>query len=241
VKVAASLPLFPTLEEIFTAAHRQLRPRTAVPDLKIEFFPFAGLNHTARLHENCLRIRVSDIFTDAPPDVYHSLALILLSKLYRKKIDSSYHHTYRTFILEEHIQERARVARSGRCRQTRVRGFQGRHVDLSRMFDELNDRYFASGIPKPRLSWSAKKTRYVLGRFDATHNTIFISRVFDSPDVPRYVCEYVMYHEMLHLRHPVKLRGSRRLVHPPAFQEEEKLFPRLAEAKHYLKHLGDLD
>jgi hypothetical protein len=235
VKVAASLPLFPTLEEIFTAAHRQLRPRTVVPDLKIEFFPFAGLNHTARLHENCLRIRVSDIFTDAPPDVYHSLALILLSKLYRKKIDSSYHHTYRTFILEDHIQERARAARSGRCRQTRVRGFQGRHVDLSRMFDELNDRYFGGGIPKPRLSWSAKKSRYVLGRFDATHNTIFISRVFDSPDVPRYVCEYVMYHEMLHVKHQSQVHRTRVVVHTTEFRAEEKRFLQYREAKLWLK------
>jgi hypothetical protein len=46
---------------------------------------------------------------------------------------------------------------------------------------------------------------------------------------------------MLHLRHPVKLRGSRRLVHPAAFREEEKLFPHLAEAKEFLKHLGNLE
>jgi hypothetical protein len=42
---------------------------------------------------------------------------------------------------------------------------------------------------------------------------------------------------MLHLRHPVKLRGTRRCVHPAAFQEEEKLFPHLEEAKKYLKGL----
>jgi hypothetical protein len=42
---------------------------------------------------------------------------------------------------------------------------------------------------------------------------------------------------MLHLRHPVKMRGSRRCVHSRAFQEEEKLFPQLADAKKFLKHL----
>jgi hypothetical protein len=46
---------------------------------------------------------------------------------------------------------------------------------------------------------------------------------------------------MLHLRHPVKLRGSRRLVHPAAFREEEKLFPQLKEAQEFLKRLGTLD
>jgi hypothetical protein len=42
---------------------------------------------------------------------------------------------------------------------------------------------------------------------------------------------------MLHLKHPVKLRGSRRCVHSVEFQAEEKLFPRLDEAKHFLKEL----
>lgn len=224
-----------TLEEIFATAHRQLRPRTTVPEITIEFFPFAGLNHTARLSDNRLRIRVSDIFTDAPQAVYHSLALILLSKLYRKKIDSAHHRTYRTFILEDHIQARARAARTGRGRQTRVRGGQGRHIDLDVMFNILNERYFSGNIPKPRLSWSAKRTRYVLGRFDVTHNTIFISRIFDSLDVPVYVCEYVLYHEMLHVKHHSEVHDSRVVVHTPEFRAEEKHFLQYEEAKRWLK------
>ncbi|HLH31245.1 MAG TPA: M48 family peptidase, partial [Terriglobia bacterium] len=216
-------------------AHKQLRPRTALPEISIEFFPFAGLNHTARLRENRLRIRVSDIFMDAPAAVYHSLALILLSKLYRKKIDNSYHRVYRDFILEEHIQARARQARNGRCRQTHVRGSQGRHLDLDAMFDRLNEQYFGSGIPKPRISWSAKRSRYVLGRYDSTHNTIFISRVFDSPSVPQFVCAYVMYHEMLHIKHQSQVRESRMIVHTSEFRAEEKRFLQYREAKNWLK------
>src|SRR5215475_10403577 len=128
------------LEAIFEKAHLELRPRTAVPAIRIEFFPFAGLNHTARLHENRLIIRVSDVFTDAPKEIYRSLALILLAKLYRKKIDPSYHQTYRTFVLSDEIQERARIVRNGRCRVARIRGSQGRFVDLNEIFDRLNER-----------------------------------------------------------------------------------------------------
>jgi hypothetical protein len=225
-----------TLEEIFATAHRQLRPRTAVPEIKIEFFPFAGLNHTARLSDNRLRIRVSDIFTDAPQTVYQSLALILLSKLYRKRIDSAHHRTYRSFILADHIQARARAARTGRGRQTRIRGGQGRYINLDVMFNILNERYFGGTIPKPRLSWSANRTRYVLGRFDVIHNTIFISRIFDSLDVPVYVCEYVLYHEMLHVKHQSEVHDSRVVVHTPEFRAEEKRFLQYQEAKRWLKH-----
>src|SRR5258708_933681 len=101
-------------------------------------------------------IRVSDIFNDAPTEIYYSLALILLAKLYRKKIDHSYHLTYRSFILSETMQERARIIRHNRCRLARTQGSQGRYVDLNEMFDRLNAQYFATALSKPRLSWSAK-------------------------------------------------------------------------------------
>jgi hypothetical protein len=42
---------------------------------------------------------------------------------------------------------------------------------------------------------------------------------------------------MLHLKHPVKLRGSRRCVHSAEFQADEKLFPHLEQAKRFLKEI----
>src|SRR5262249_14047084 len=135
------------------------------------------------------------------------------------------------------IQELARTTRSNRCRKTRVGGSQGLHVDLDGMFDMVNQQYFGGGIPKPRISWSARKSRCVLGRFDATHNTIFISRVFDSPQVPRYVCEYVMYHEMLHVKHQSQVQAERIVVHTPEFRTEEKRFLQYRDATQWLKQL----
>jgi len=225
------------LESIFKRAHRDLRPRTPLPEIKIEFFPFAGLNHTARLHENRLMIRVSDIFNDAPTEIYYSLALILLAKLYRKKIDQSYHLTYRSFILTETMQERARIVRHNRCRMRRTQGSQGRYVDLNEMFDRLNTQYFANGLSKPRLSWSAKKSRYVLGRFDATHKAIFISRLFDSIRVPVMVTEFIMFHEMLHMKHQSRVKDSRLVVHTPEFRFEEKQFAFYEQAKAWLRSI----
>jgi len=49
--------------------------------------------------------------------------------------------------------------------------------------------------------------------------------------------EYVMFHEMLHLQHPVDHHGVRRRVHTKEFRESEKKFPGLAEAKEILKRL----
>ena len=53
--------------------------------------------------------------------------------------------------------------------------------------------------------------------------------------MPAYVLEYIVYHEMLHLKHPVRLRGSRSCVHSPKFQAEEKLFPKITQANAFLR------
>ena len=77
----------------------------------------------------------------------------------------------------------------------------------------------------------------IVTNYDPAHYAIVVSRIFDDPRVPGYAVEYIVYHEMLHLRHPVKLRGSRRCVHPTEFQADEKLFPELQKAQQFLKRL----
>jgi hypothetical protein len=123
----------------------------------------------------------------------------------------------------------------------RIESPHGKHYDLNQIFDDLNLRFFHGLMARPQMTWSGNKSLRSLGHYDPAHNTIVVSRVFDSPRVPLYAIEYLVYHEMLHLRHPVKLRGSRRAVHPPAFQQEERLFPQFKEAQEFLKRLGTLD
>lgn len=219
------------------AAHTELKPRTPLPTVAIEYFPFAGLNHTARFRENHLRVRVSDLFVDAPQQVIHALALILLAKLYRKKLDSGVHRTYRGFILSADIQERARVARRARGRVERGRGPGGRHVNLEDSFDRLNREYFGGALDKPRITWSIRGSRRTLGRYDATRHCIYISRIFDTPNIPGYVVDYVMYHEMLHVKHQSRIQDCRILVHTPTFRAEEKCFSEYQKARLWLKKI----
>jgi hypothetical protein len=77
----------------------------------------------------------------------------------------------------------------------------------------------------------------MLGHYDPCHNAIVISRIFDDIRKPLLTLEYVMFHEMLHLRYPVDHRGARRRVHTREFRQAERAFHLLAEAKDLLKKL----
>ncbi|HEX6503843.1 MAG TPA: SprT-like domain-containing protein [Terriglobales bacterium] len=207
-----------------------------MPEISVEFFAFANVNNTIRLRDGRLLVRLSDLLEGAPEPILRSIAHILLAKMYRRPIERACATRYRRYISSHEISNKAHLVRQMRGRK-RIDSPRGRIYDLEKIFDDLNAKYFWGLLARPRLTWSQNHARNSLGHYDPAHNAIVVSRVFDHPRVPRYAVEYILYHEMLHLKHPVKLRGSRRCVHSAEFQSEEKLFAHLQEAKRFLKVL----
>lgn len=222
--------------ELFQETYSELRPGTTVPEMKVDFFAFANVNNTIRLRNGKLLVRLSDLLEGAPQGVLRAIAHILLAKMYRQPIDRGHAARYRKYLGSHEIVRKAHLVRQIRGRKL-LRSPRGHSYDLDAIFEELNTRFFHGLMARPRMSWSQTKTRRILGHYDPAHNAIVISRIFDHPGVPGYVLEYIVYHEMLHLKHPVKLRGSRRCVHSAEFQAEERLFPHAAEANRFLKRL----
>lgn len=224
------------LLEIFQQTYQELHPSSAIPELKIEFFAFANVNNTIRLRNGRLLVRLSDLLEGAPDAVLGAIAHILLAKMYRRPIDRVQAARYRKYVGSHDLVRKAHLVRQMRGRK-RLRPARGYVYDLDAIFEDLNTRFFHGLLGRPRMSWSQTKTRRILGHYDPAHNAIIISRIFDHTAVPRYVLEYIVYHEMLHLKHPVRLRGSRRCVHSAEFQAEEKLFPHMTEANAFLKRI----
>jgi len=224
------------LLELFQKRYRELRPRSALPDFVVEFFAFANANNTIRLREGRLLVRLSDLLEGAPESVLRAIAHILVAKMYRKPIERAHATRYRKYVSSREIASKIHLVRRIRGRK-RIETPRGKFYDLDAVFEDLNTRYFHGLLARPNMTWSRDHARNILGHYDPAHNTIVVSRVFDHPRVPRYAVEYIVYHEMLHLKHPVKLRGGRRCVHPAEFAAEERLFPQLEEAKRFLKCL----
>jgi hypothetical protein len=226
----------PELHLLFQEEYRRLRPRAPMPGLEIRFRRFTSLNTTIRLRQGQVYVHLSDLLEGAPESVLRAIAHILLAKLYRKPLDSVHTARYRRFSSSEAIIRMSESIRRDRGSK-RIIGPAGKHYQLEEIFESLNLRFFNGLLGRPLLTWSGQVARRSLGHYDPAHNTIVVSRIFDRKNTPRYAIEYLLYHEMLHLKHPVKVRSGRRCVHPPAFQAEERLFPELEQAKEYLKSL----
>ena len=207
-----------------------------MPPFDIRFRRFVSLNTTIRLREGQLLVRLSDLLQAAPESVLQAIAHILLAKLYRKPVERGHADRYRRYTSSEAVSRQAEHTRQTRGRK-QITTAEGIYYNLDEVFETVNHRFFHGLLGRPILTWSGHHARRLLGHYDAAHNTIVVSRVFDKREVPRYAIEYLMYHEMLHLKHPVKVRGGRRCVHSREFQAEERLFPELNEAKAFLKLL----
>ena len=225
-----------SLLQIFEEAYRELRGDVAIPELKVEFFAFTGIKNTIRMRQGKLLVRLSDLLEGAPATVLEAIAHILLAKMYHRPVNREAATRYRRYVSGQNISRKAHLVRQMRGRK-RLDSPRGRSYDLEAVFEDLNTRFFHGLLARPRMTWSRDHARNSLGHYDPAHNAIVVSRIFDHPRVPRSAVEYIVYHEMLHLKHPVRLRGSRRCVHSAEFQAEEKLFPQLEEVKQFLKRL----
>jgi hypothetical protein len=221
---------------IFQQEYRSLRPRAPMPPIVVRFRRFTSLNTTIRLREGQLFVNLSDLLEGAHESVIHAIAHILLAKLYKRPIDAAQNLRYKRFASSGAVTRQTELIRGARGSK-RYFGPEGRFYHLEEVFDSLNTRFFGGLLGRPQLTWSEQHAKRSLGHYDAAHNMIVVSRVFDRPSSPRYAIEYLLYHEMLHLKHPVTRRGLRRCVHSRAFKADEALFPQLKEALAFIKRL----
>lgn len=226
----------PDTQEIFERVFREMRPRTQMPSILIVYRRYANANAQVRWYDGTLEVRLADTLAGAPEPVMRALAEILLSKLFRKPVPASSNDRYRRYLNGRDVRRKLDLVRQMRGRK-RVLHPRGHCYDLEQMFEDLNFHYFHGLMARPILGWSPFASRNLLGHYDPSHNAIVLSRILDRPETPRLAVEYVLFHEMLHLRHPAEHRGARRCVHTRAFKDAEKQFEQLREAKALLKKL----
>ena len=225
-----------TPEEIYAQVFRTMRPRTPVPLIHVTFRRYANASAKVKLEAGVLEVLIADTLAGAPDGVMEALAEILLSKLFRRPVPAHSNERYRRYLNRRDVRRNLDLVRQIRGRK-QVEEPQGACYNLNQIFEELNFHYFHGLMARPILGWSPNASRTMLGHYDPSHNAIVLSRILDRPQAPRVAVEYVLFHEMLHLRYPAEHRGARRCVHTKAFKNAEKQFERLTEAREALRQL----
>jgi hypothetical protein len=223
-------------EALYARLFAEMKPTATPPQVSVQFRRYAGAKAQIQLRDSILSVRVSDSLQEAPVEIQEALAHILLAKLFRRPVPAASRERYRKYLNRGDVRRELEQVRAQRGRK-RIAEPQGTVYDLTEVFDTLNLRYFFGLMARPALGWSLQVSRTLLGHYDSAHHAIVLNRTLDRAEVPRLAVEYVMYHEMLHLRHPVEHQGARRCVHTPAFKLEEKRFEGLKEAKVLLRSL----
>ena len=222
-----------TITGFYREALQEYYPRSRA-QLNVRFYPYVGINHTIRVRSGDVFVRLAEVCREMSLEGHRALAYILAAKLYRKAVPKWAKQQYTAASGSAAIVDAAAKSRSERGRKVTTEA-RGRFFDLDAIFDTINARYFEGGQVRPQLSWSARQTYRMLGHHDAAHDTIIVSRSLDAPETPLFVIEYVMFHEMLHRKHPTIHRNGRRYNHTPQFRADERRFERYEDAERWIQ------
>jgi predicted metal-dependent hydrolase len=220
-------------QRVFTRLGCEGRP----PRFRVEFYPYSSLVLTIRRREEAIYVRLSDLLRRAPRSVLEGAAALLLARVYRRKAASELIEPYTEYARSHRTRNRIHRMRRKRVRSSIVHP-KGRYFDLAAMFDNLNDAYFGGELKRPHVGWSTRTWRRQFGCYDPGPNHILLNRRMDQPGVPQCAVEYVLFHEMLHVKHPTRRSGCSLVSHSRQFREEEKRFPDFARARKILDRLA---
>jgi hypothetical protein len=225
------------VKKLFLDAFHHLGRNRGIPVVDVRFYPYAGLRHTIRVRSGQVYVRLSDLIKDCPPEVMRALAFVLVARLLGKKVPVVHERVYRDYTLTPDVMRSSDIARRHRGRKM-ISSAQGVNYDLDKMFSKLNRRYFDSSLEKPTLTWSQRKTRSILGHHDRVYETITISKSLDSSQVPDWFVEFILYHEMLHIRHSARMINGRRYHHTAAFRQDERRFAKYEDSQRWLEQVA---
>lgn len=178
--------------------------------------------HAQRTYE----VRLHCMFADADPVITRALARYIADN------DRDASRVLGDFIDANQDVVRGRTRRS----PAQVLLTAGDHHDLRAIFDDLNRRFFDGKIDAA-ITWGARTGRprrrqsIKMGSYSVEERLIRMHRSLDRSFVPQFFVEWIVFHEMLHQVHDIKVKNGRREFHSKAFMADEARFDRYEQAR----------
>jgi len=176
--------------------------------------------------ERRYEVRLHHMFADADPVITRALARYIADN------DAEASRVLGDFIDANSGHVRGRARRT----PTTVIFTAGEHHDLRQIFDDLNVRYFGNKI-EAAITWGARTGRprrrnsIKMGSYSVEDRLIRIHRSLDRAFVPRFFVAWIVFHEMLHQVHDIRVKNGRREFHSKEFLADEAQFEHYDEAR----------
>ncbi len=178
-------------------------------------------------------VRIHHCFLHAPEDTLRAVADFVARRGAKRRQPLS--------VIRQHFaQHTAPVVQVPRC-SPRLRPC-GACFDLAELKERVNREYF-DGALDVAITWGRARSprqrqrggfHIRLGSYHEPTRLIRIHPLLDRPEVPLYVVESIVHHELLHAALPPVPCRSRRAVHTPEFRRRERLFRHFTAAETWL-------
>jgi hypothetical protein len=186
--------------------------------------------------EKRYEVRLHHMFADADPVITRALAHYIAEN------DADASRVLGDFIdaNNDHVR--------GRSRRTpaQVIFTAGEHYDLRQIYDELNALYFDNRI-EASITWGARNGRprrrnsIKMGSYSVEDRLIRIHRSLDRAFVPKFFVAWIVFHEMLHQVHDIRVKNGRREFHSKEFLAAEAHYAEYEQARAWeRRHLDAL-
>ncbi len=185
------------------------------------------------------RIRLHRLFRHADTPILEALTRFILGRAHRDPT-----------LLDDFISQHRNEIQASRSAHPRRLREKGTYHDLNAALKRVAASYF-NGCADVRIGWTrlnrrrTRRRRRATSRALATYSyedrTIRVSPVLDAANVPSYVVDWIIYHELLHHVLPVKRVGGKNQYHTPQFRALERAFKDFERAKKWeADHLEQL-
>ncbi len=202
--------------------------------IEARFYPFKELKSTWLRSGYRAEFRVSDYLQSADDGILLDFGHSLFTRASRRGRRERYSEKLRSWLRSPQFIEVNRPTYLDRSRNLSLSPAGEAH-DLNEIRTSLKDRGLINDSSDAFISWTIKDNRHRVGYCSVLMKVIAVSSVLDSESVPRYVPEYVLYHELLHLE---TSEGCLTAGHGRAFRARERLYLEWREAEEWLKRLS---
>jgi hypothetical protein len=197
--------------------------------VQVTFYNISALYRT-KIVKDSIQITANEAFVTGSEKLFDDLICSALLKDHRAALGRLRQHASGAEFSEA-------VQALQTSQSARVPDTHGRVYDLQEVFDRVNANYFNRKMEQPRLTWNRTITARKLGHYQPQTDTVMISITLDQPNIPAYLIDFIMYHELLHKKLGVQQLNGRRYAHNKKFRDEERKYLEYAKAQEFMQLL----